>query len=299
MSYQLGLRQLRYFMTVAESLHFRKASELLYISQPALSKQIDKLESELGVILFERNSRNVKLTESGMYLKKELKSSLRNIEDILDHSKLVHSGKAGRIRLGYVGSAMRSVIPDVMINFRKNHPSVRFSLKEMDNESQLKSLLDQEIDVGFVRIDKVPGDLIVKPFIQDTFSVVLPKSHPLNQEDFNSLSQLQDEQFILFNEDYSPNYYQKIISIFDQAGFEPSVSHSTVHAFSIFKMVENGFGISIVPSSLQEGYHLDIKFIEMTQIPQRAVLSVVWNPKNSNPIKNEILQYIPINDKTL
>ncbi len=299
MSYQLGLRQLQYFLTVAETLHFRKASEILYISQPGLSKQIEKLENELGVKLLERDNRNVKITEAGQYLKNELGNSLKNIADILTHTKLIHDGKAGIIRIGYVGSAMRNVIPDLMIRFRKKHPSIRFSLKEMDNESQIKDLLSQEIDLGFVRIDKVPSELTLRPIIQDSFSIVLPKNHPLDQKTFKSLFQLKNEDFILFNKDYSPNYYEKIISLFDQAGFEPLISHTTVHAFSIFKLVENGFGISIVPTSLQEGYNLDIKFLELSDVSQRAVLSLVWNSKNSNPVRKEILNYIPINDKAL
>ncbi len=299
MSYQLGLRQLQYFLTVAETLHFRKASEILYISQPGLSKQIEKLENELGVKLLERDNRNVKITEAGQYLKNELGNSLKNIADILTHTKLIHDGKAGIIRIGYVGSAMRNVIPDLMIRFRKKHPSIRFSLKEMDNESQIKDLLSQEIDLGFVRIDKVPSELTLRPIIQDSFSIVLPKNHPLDQKTFKSLFQLKNEDFILFNKDYSPNYYEKIISLFDQAGFEPLISHTTVHAFSIFKLVENGFGISIVPTSLQEGYNLDIKFLELSDVSQRAVLSLVWNSKNSNPVRKEILGFIPINDKAL
>ncbi|MEE9371616.1 MAG: LysR family transcriptional regulator [Saprospiraceae bacterium] len=299
MSYQLGMRHLQYFITVADTLHFRKAAEQLYISQPGLSKQIEKLENELGVKLFDRNNRNVKLTSAGAYLKEELAVSLRNIEDILSHAKLINDGKAGRIHMAYVGSAMQNVIPALMIEFRKKHPTVRFNLKEMDNESQIKGLMTQEIDIGFVRMDKVPIGLTIRPFIKDTFSVVLPQDHPISASNFQSLSQLKDEPYILFDKNYSPDYYEKVMGLFEQENFVPSISHRTVHAYSVFKLVEQHFGISIVPTSLQMGYNLNVKFIELQKVPQRAVLSVVWNKNNRNPILEKILSFIPLSDKAL
>ena len=299
MGYQLEIRKLEYFIAVADTLHFKKASELLFISQPGLSKQIARLEDELGVSLFERNNRNVKLTEAGQYLRKEIGNSLNNIKEIFDHAKLIQEGRAGKIRIGYVGSAMIKIIPDLMMKFRKLHPSISFSLKELDNDTQVQSLLAQETDIGFVRMDKVPEGLSIRPIFQDTFSLVLPKNHKINQDNYKSLQQVKNESFILFNREYSPNYYNKIISLFDEAGFEPIISHTTVQAYSIFKLVEKGFGNAIVPTSLGDGYNLNIKFIEMKNVSQRAVLSVVWNSKNSNPVRKGILDFIPINDKAL
>lgn len=293
MSYQLGLRQLKYFLAVAENLHFGKAAEQLYISQPGISKQIDRLEKELNTKLFDRDNRNVKLTKAGTYLKAELGISLKHIEDILAHTKLIHDGKEGSINIGYVGSAMQSFIPELMIRFRKQYPTIKFNLSEMHNEFQLKGLMNQNLDLGFVRLGRVPSGLNLRPFQEDTFSIVLPKSHPLNQDNFKSLYQLKEESFILFKKNYSAEYYERVIRLFEEANFSPLVSHTTVHAYTIFKLVENNFGISVVPTSLQKGYNMNVKFIELNNTQQRAILSVAWNGDNRNPVLEKILSFIP------
>lgn len=292
MSYQIELRHLKYFLAVADDLHFRKAAEKLYISQPGLSRQIRQMEDDLNVKLFERNNRNVVLTSAGLYLKKEASILLKNLENALAHAKLLDEGAEGKIKLGYVGSTMQNVIPDLLVAFRKHHPEIRFSLKEMYNMRQIEALLSQEIDVGFVRLNEVPDELNIKPVFKDTFSLVLPENHSLSSDNFTSLSQLKHEPFILFEKDYSPAYYKSVMSIFDYGKFTPLVSHTTVHANTIFKLVENGFGIAIVPTSLKLGYDMPIKFIELSKIPQRTILSAVWNKKNRNPMLSKILKFI-------
>jgi len=161
----------------------------------------------------------------------------------------------------------------------------------MDNALQIDALLKKNIDLGFVRLNQVPGDLDLKPVLKDTFALVLPKNHPINQDNFKSLKQFKEESFILFEKTYSPVYHERVMSIFETAGFSPIISHYTVHANTIFRLVENQFGISIIPSSLKEGYALNVKFIELHKIPQRAILSICWNRKNRNPILKKILEY--------
>ncbi|MEM9823579.1 MAG: LysR family transcriptional regulator [Bacteroidota bacterium] len=292
MSNQIELRHLRYFLAVAEELHFRKAADKLYISQPGLSRQIKQMEEELGFLLFERTNKKVKLTAAGEYLKKEATLMLKNLEDILQYSRQLSEGLEGNIQIAYVGSAMQNVIPQLLLQCRADHPSIRFSLKEMDNTLQVEALLKKNIDMGFVRLNQVPGDLKLKPVLIDTFSLVLPKDHPIDQNNFKSIKQLQDESFILFEKTYSSAYYERVMSIFESAGFSPSISHYTVHANTIFRLVENRFGISIIPTSLKEGYALNVKFVELTKIAQRAILSVCWNSKNRNPLLKKILHYL-------
>ena len=279
----IELRHLRYFLAVAEELNFRKASESLFISQPGLSKQIANLEEELGFKLFERNNRNVKLTSEGEYLQKEVSLILKNLENTLSDAKLMSEGLQGTIRMGYVGSAMQNVIPELLLNLKNSLPKVRFTLKERDNSTQVRALKNGEIDLGFVRLNQVPKPLILKPVLNDTFSLVLPSEHAISQSNFISISQLKEESFILFEEKYSSIYYQNVMSIFEQAKFSPTISHYTVHANTIFRLVENGFGVSIVPTSLKNGYDMKIQFIELREIPQRAVLSAVWNEENQKP----------------
>ena len=292
MSNQIEHRHLRYFLAVAEELHFRKAAEKLFIPQPGLSRQIKQMEQDLGVTLFERNNRRVALTKTGDYLQKELQINLKNLEDILAHSKLIHHGKEGHLTLGFVGSAMLQIIPAILKQFNSKFPKVMFKLEEMDNQKQIEGLLSQEIDVGFVRLERVPRSLEIHTVLKETFCLVLPKNHPVNKRNFKNLSQFKDSPFILFDPEYSASYYEKVMQIFDGCGFAPIISHNTIHASSIYKLVENNLGVSIVPKSLQFGYDMNVKFIELDAIPQRAFLSIAWSKNNRNPMLQNILRLI-------
>jgi len=292
MSNRIEWRHLRYFLQVAEDLHFGKAANKLFISQPGLSRQIKQLEEELQTILLERDNKNVSLSIAGAYFNEEVKLLLRDFERIKTHTQLLSKGQEGRISIGYVGSAMQNVIPELLLNFRESFPQIKFGLKEIDNAKQIEGLLSQRIDLGFVRLDKVPRDLTIKPVFEDTFSLVLPEDHILTKRKFKSLAQVKDEAFILFEKEYSPVYYDKVMSVFEYGGFQPIISHSTVHANTIFRLVENKFGISIVPSSLALGYDMRVKFIKLDKIPQRTQLSVVWNKTNRNPVLKKVLDII-------
>jgi len=292
MSNQIELRHLRYFLAVAEDLHFRKAAERLFISQPGLSRQIKHMEDDLGIQLFERHNRKVKLTHVGAYLKLEVTKNLKNLNHIINHAKLLQSGKEGSLTIGYVGSAIQKIIPELLLKFKERSPNINFVLKEMDNQKQVENLLLQNIDLGFVRLESVPLNLSIRPVLIENFCLVLPKDHPIEMSNFKSLSQFKDEFFILFDPIFSPSYYETVMRIFDDNGFIPKVSHSTIHANSIFKLIENNFGLSIVPKSLQLPYYGNVKFIELVDIPQRTTLSVVWDKKNTNPILNDFLELI-------
>jgi DNA-binding transcriptional LysR family regulator len=292
MGYQIELRHLRYFLAVAEELHFRKAAEKLFISQPGLSRQVKLLEEELGVILFERHTRKVVLTKVGEYLKEEFTLQLKTLSHTLDTAKLLQDGKKGALKIGYVGSAMQDVIPNLLLSFEKNHPNILFNLKEIDNQKQLDGLLDFSLDIGFVRLERVPRALEIKTILKESFCLVLPQDHSINELNFKNLVQFKEESFILFDAKYSASYYEKVMQIFDDCGFTPLISHNTIHSSSIFKLVENNFGISIVPKSLAQkrGHH--IKFIELDMISQKTTLSVIWNQKNSNPILQDVLELL-------
>lgn len=292
MSNQIELRHLHYFLTVAKELHFRKAAEKLFISQPGLSRQIKQMEDELGVKLFERHNRKVMLTTAGTYLSTELTQNLKSLDHILNHAKLIQEGTDGNLKFGYVGSAMQKAIPDLLLKFRQNHPNILFSLQEMDNQRQIEDLFSQNIDIGFVRLERVPRGLDFRPVLIEPFCLVLPKNHPIDASNFENLSQFKNESFILFDPNYNTSYYEKVMQIFDDSGYVPLVSHNTIHASSIYKLVENNFGISIVPKSLLSGYNMEIKFIELNQIPQRTLLSAIWYKNNRNPALENFLKYL-------
>jgi len=289
MGYQIELRHLRYFLAVAEELHFRKAAERLFISQPGLSRQIKVLEEALGVVLFERHTRKVVLTKVGEYLKIEFSAQIKMLSHTLENAKMLQDGKQGALKIGYVGSAMQEVIPNLLLNFEKKHPNILCSLKEIDNQQQLEALLSFSLDIGFVRLERVPRALEIKPILKENFCLVLPKDHEIDESNFKSLRQFKEASFILFDAQYSASYHEKVMQIFDDCGFTPLNSHNTIHSSSIFKLVENKFGISIVPKSLAQKRGHKIKFIELDMIAQKTTLSVIWNKKNTNPILNDVL----------
>lgn len=282
MSYQLELRHYRYFMAVAEALHYRKAAERLFISQPGLSRQIKQMEEILQTQLFIRDKKKVQLTPAGDYLKKELEAALSHLEQTTKQVKLIGKGQLGEIRIGFLGSAMQEVIPSMLLQLKETYPEIHTSLEELSNKAQVSAILKNQLDIGFVRLSRIPRGLRIKPVFEDTFSLVLPKNHALNPSNFKGIEQLSDADFILFSQDYSPLYYDTVISICEDAGFKPQISHKSVHAQTIFKLVENGLGISIVPTALQHGFQLNVKFIELAKIKQRAVLSVLWKDDHHN-----------------
>lgn len=283
MGYQLELRHFNYFLAVAEELHFRQAAEKLFISQPGLSRQIKQMEEILGTSLFVRNKRKVSLTPAGEYLKSELEFILNHLEVTKKQLKSIGDGNLGEIRIGFLGSAMQNVIPELLIKLKNKYAGIKANLEELSNNAQVNAVLRDKLDVGFVRLARVPNGIELRPVFEDTFSVVLPKDHKLNSTSLKGVHQLAEESFILFSQDYSPLYYDTVMSICEDEGFTPKISHKSVHAQTIFKLVENNLGIAIVPTSLQYGFQMDVKFIELKKISQRAVLSVIWKADNRNP----------------
>ena len=196
--------------------------------------------------------------------------------------KSIGEGNLGEIRIGFLGSAMQEVIPKLLLQLKKSFSGIRTTLEELSNHAQVNAVLKDKLDIGFVRLARVPKGIHRAPVFEDTFSVVLPKNHYLNEKGFKGIGQLAEEDFILFSQEYSPLYYDTVMSICEDASFSPKISHKSVHAQTIFKLVENNLGIAIVPTSLQHGFQMDVKFIELKKIPQKAVLSVIWKPDNRN-----------------
>ena len=292
MNYQLELRHFRYFLAVADELSFSKASTRLFISQPGLSKQIKLMEETLGAPLFIRNKRNVTLTKAGEYLKGEVEFIYNHLETTKKNLKAISEGNEGEIRIGFLGSAMQNVIPDLLVNLNKKHPKIKTTLEELSNKSQINAIQHDQLDLGFVRLARVPDGVSKKAVFKDSFSVVLPENHQLNKNNFRHVGQLADENFILFSSDYSPYYYNKIMGICEDQGFKPKISHKSVHALTIFKLVENGLGVAIVPTTMQEGFDLKVKFLKIKNIDQTAELSVVWKDDNRNPCREKVMNLL-------
>ncbi|TDQ19414.1 LysR family transcriptional regulator [Algoriphagus boseongensis] len=288
----MELRHLSYFQAVAEELNFRKAAERLFISQPGLSRQIRQLEEILEVQLFERDQKHVELTRAGEYLKSEVDFVLNHLDTTRLQLKEIALGKVGELRIGFLGSASNKVLPDLLTRINASEPLITTSLEELSNQMQVEMIQKDKLDLGFVRLSSVPQDLKMKGVFRDTFSLVVPDNHPIGEKDFKSVGQFSEESFILFSSDYSNFYFEQIMSICRNSGFSPKIKHKSVHALTIFRLVENGLGVAIVPSSLKEGYDLKVRFMEIPGIPQFTELSVIWKPENRNPALNRVLSLI-------
>jgi len=288
----IELRHLEHFRAVAEELNFGRAAERLFISQPGLSRQIKQMEEILEVRLFERTKRRVELTAAGHYLKSEVDNIFNHLELIKTQLKEIASGNIGELRIGFLGSAAHTVLPELLVKISQNYPGIQTTLEELSNSLQIEMLEKDKLDLGFVRLARVPDELQMKAVHQDTFSVVLPLGHPLAYGGFKHVGQLKEENFILFSHDYSSIYFDKIMSICEDQGFSPKITHKSVHALTIFKLVEAGLGVAIIPTSLKEGYDLKVKFMELDKIRQKTELYAVWKKGNRNPAVSKVLGFI-------
>lgn len=291
-NYQIELRHFTYFLAVADELHFRRAAEKLFISQPGLSTQIKQMETLLGVELFVRDKKKVRLTPAGAFLKKEAEFVLNHLRQTKRQVKMIGEGQLGEVRIGFLGSAMQNVVPELLMKLQKKHPTVHTSLEELSNKAQINALLKDQLDIGFVRLGHVPVGLESKLIFEDTFSLVLPKDDNLTISNFKGMHQVSERSFILFSKEYSPLYFDTVMSICEDSGFAPKVTHKSVHAQTIFRLVESGLGIAIIPTSLQHGFQMRVKFIELKKIKQRAILSAVWKKTNRNPVLQHCLKLL-------
>lgn len=297
MSYQIELRHFKYFQVLAYELNFRKAAELLFISQPGLSRQIKQMEEIFEVSLFDRSKKKVELTAAGIYLKDEVDLLFNHLETIRRQLGNISQGKEAELRIGFLGSAAQKVVPELVLSLSREYPGIQTMLNEMPNKLQIELLEKDKLDLAFVRLHRLPDGISRHLIHQDTFSLVLPKEHVVNEANFNSLNDFKEEPFIFFSSEDSPFYHELITSICEDNGFRPKVFHKSVNALTIFKLVEEGLGIAIVPTSLQYGYNLDVKFIELKHIIQRTELYVAWKETNRNPVMKNVIELLLRNSK--
>jgi DNA-binding transcriptional LysR family regulator len=289
----LEFRHLAYFLTLAQELHFGRAAERLHITQSALSQQIKQLETILGQEVFARNNKKIQLTDAGQLLLREASFIRNRMKLTLENLELQKNGAAGSLKIGFVASAMESVLGDVLLKLNKSYPRVSFSLFEMSNQLQMREISDGNMDIGFVRTNQIEEMMEVQCVHRESFVLVLPKDHPVTQRNFRSLVQFKDESFILFPNDKSPLFYQQIINKCTEHGFFPRITHRTIHAPTIFYLVKMHMGISIIPESLAVNEPRDVRFISLEKIPYRTSLFAVWNRDSNNPSLPYLVKMLP------
>lgn len=273
----MDIEVLRNFLRLADTLHFTRASGKAFIAQSALSRQIKQLESEVQASLFKRDRRNVELTPAGEYFKTEVQRVLNQLDYAITRAQQMDKGEAGEIRIGYTHSAMQSFLPVLIKSLNQHFPAIRTVLIEMANVHQALALKERKIDISISPNPVIEGDVRSKVLVQDHFAIVLPTNHPIDQSNFESLSQFANESFILPPRTEGTLYVGTIESMCIDAGFVPHIIHETSYANTGIRLVEAGIGITIEPVSGLAGYS-GIKFIELKNVIQKAELTMLWLP---------------------
>nr|WP_155690469.1 LysR family transcriptional regulator [Pseudomonas aeruginosa] len=251
---RVELRHLRYFIAVAEELHFGRAAERLGISQPPLSQQIQALEEEIGARLFERTNRRVELTDAGRLFLDESRQVLAQVDKAVLLARRAHLGELGELKIGFTSSApFTSTIPSSIHAFRKAYPDVHLDLQEMSSRQVLKALLEESLQVGVIRPLALPDAVHWVELFREPLVAVLRADHPLaaGSEDGLAIAALAEEPFVFFPRSYGTGLYDQVIALTRQAGFSPRIAQEASEAMTIIGLVSAGLGVSILPASFR------------------------------------------------
>jgi DNA-binding transcriptional LysR family regulator len=249
---RVDLRQLRYFVAVAEELHFGRAAERLGMAQPPLTQQIQKLERALGYRVLARQSRKTALTDAGLALLEDARRILADVDQAIDRTRRAGRGETGQLTVGTPPSVMLTSLPAVIRKYRERFPNVRFTLREMSTSAIAAGLLAGSLDIGFLREMKECGALPVETILREPVVAVLPAAHLLSAVPRLRLRQLAKEPFVLFPRQVGLAFYEKLISFCANAGFTPRVVQEATQWQSVVTFVESGMGVSLAPACVQK-----------------------------------------------
>lgn len=288
----MELRQLRYFVAVAEELNFTRAAKRLRIHQPPLSAQIRQLETELGTPLFRRLPRGVELTDAGKLLLEQAHIILKQVEDAAVGVRRRARGETGRIIFGASGSYFHPLIMRMLRECKRRYPHVVISAAvEVTNTSLLIAWLRTgRVDACLLPLplDDSEG-LAIEPLIDEDCVIALPRGHVLGNSESASLASLAKEKFVLFYRDFDPATYDSIFAACARAGFRPRLDQEAAQIVSVLPMVAAGFGISIVPRSFSEIRFAGVSYIDIDGDAPRSAMALAWRRDERSPaVKNAV-----------
>ena len=251
----MELRQIRSFLSIAETLHFGRTAEMIHLSQPALSLQIRALEEEVGVRLFERNRRKTTLTAAGVAFRDDATAALSQLEQATRRARLAASGKLGLLRIGFVSTAGSQIVPNLVRQFRKSNPDVEFSLRNILTAEQVQMLRTGALDMGFLRVPiGEHSALDVVAVHREPFVLVVPSSHKLAKRKRVRLREVAGEDFVMYERTYAPGFHDLMFGILRDAGIVPNVTQTAVEIPMLISLVASGMGITIMPASVVKRY---------------------------------------------
>ena len=248
----IELRHLRYFIAVADELHFGRAAERLHISQPPLSQQIQALEAHVGAALFYRSNRSVRLTQAGQVFLAEARQILQRVDEASAQAARIHRGESGNLTLGLTSSApfLRRV-SSTLHGFRLTYPDVNIRIEQLNSKQQIEPLLEGKLDLGMMRNGELPPELEHHLILTEPLIAVVHKDHPLNMlaEGELTFQHLADQPFVFFSKDVGTSLYDDILGQLKAQGITPFITQEVGEPLTIIGLVAAGLGISILPAS--------------------------------------------------
>ncbi|QTA92622.1 Transcriptional activator protein, LysR family [Desulfonema magnum] len=287
----MELKQLQYFVTVAEELRSRRAEKRVHIFRTPLGMQIRNLEDELGVQLFYRTSRSLKLTEIGYIFLEEAKLILEKIKTATEMVRSTAKGNTGRIAAGFAGPAMDAFLPGAVREFRRLYPRVTLSLNELSTNAQFDALHSGRIQVGFMRLFHHDiGTLRARVLIREPYVLALPYDHPLAEKQRVSLANLKDIPVIIYPRNIQPELYDGIIASCEVAGFTPNITQEAVTKQTSIALVAAGIGIAFVPASSANLRRPGVVYRPVADELPKVEISMVWQKEKATPLLGRFLE---------
>ncbi|MFK7983175.1 MAG: LysR substrate-binding domain-containing protein [Saprospiraceae bacterium] len=281
-------QQIEYFLTLANELHFWKTAEKVFIAQSTLSRQIQALEVELGVQLFERDKRNVKLTDAGKFLQEKWTTIISELNQVHRQAKKIEAGIAGHISITYPGSLAFKFLPAFLEILNTNLPELKLELTEPTDENHEKLLLNYETDIAFSRDEIKHISIDSLKLYSEPICLVVPNNHWFDKQSLKDLNELKEEKFILSGLHKNTFYASLLSNFFTKHDFEPKTIIESDFGGMILNLVSKEIGISILPISFKIAKAQNIRFIELDETID---LYINWRKNGSNKIIEKIVQY--------
>ena len=293
----IDLKQLKYFLAVAEEKSFSRAAERLHISQPPLSQQIMKLESELGVRLFARTTRSFELTMAGKALMQEAAELLGRMRMTIDTIRQIDRGEVGRLRVGIVGSAMWGPIPSLLERFQTEFPRVTWTLHELGPDQQLEALRSKQIDVGFWREPRLDEEELRQSHLRqdlcfrEDFCVAVHKEHPLARQEAIELTDIANEPMLTLhlNQSAEPRY---LIQCCVNAGFQPVIFQEAAEPQTLLAMVGARLGVALMPQTTSRIGWPGVAFLPIRSNAPSANLYITTTSQDDAPVVRAFLKIL-------
>ncbi|WP_434676775.1 LysR family transcriptional regulator [Pseudomonas sp. R1-18] len=279
----MELHQLRCFVTVAEELHFGRAAKRLFITQPPLSRQIQLLERSLGVELFDRSNRQVRLTLAGQHFLRDARHVLTYTEQAGASARRLARGETGQLLLGFTAVSGYSLIPGLLEHAAQALPDVGVELREMVSGAQMEALEASMIDIGFVRKAVTRAGFDYRLVCREPLLVAMSQRHPLARQADIAIANLDQQPFIMYSPDEGRYFYDCIVGLFAIAGVSPRYRHHLGQTHSVLGLVRAGLGLAIVPAASQELYPQDLQFRPLRDAAPRAEIYMATRRDNDNP----------------